>query len=72
MTDCAPWPPVPVLAGRLLAGALLGALLGVVVELELELELLLQPAAASSAAATTAKPILLCLRTLVPPGMGPG
>jgi hypothetical protein len=70
VTDCAPWPPVPVLAGRLLAGALLGVVTEL--ELELELELLLQPAAASSAAATTAKPILLCLRTLVPPGMSPG
>src|SRR5215472_292505 len=39
-------------------------------EVELELELLLQPAAASSAAATAAKPILLCLRTVVPPGVG--
>jgi hypothetical protein len=55
-----------VLAGRLLAGA---AVVGtVVVELELELELLLQPAAASAAATTAAKPILLSLRTVVPPG----
>jgi len=46
--------------------ALLGA---VVAELVLELELLLQPAAASSAAATAAKPILLSLRTVVPPGV---
>ena len=37
---------------------------------ELELELLLQPTAASSAAATAAKPILLSLRTVVPPGVG--
>jgi hypothetical protein len=49
------------------AAALVGA---VVAELELELELLLQPAAASSAAATAAKPILLSLRTVVPPGVG--
>jgi hypothetical protein len=38
---------------------------------ELELELLLQPAAASTAAVTAAKlarPSLLCLRTVVPPG----
>jgi len=58
---------VPGLAGALVAGA---ALLGAVVaELVLELELLLQPAAASSAAATAAKPILLSLRTVVPPGV---
>jgi hypothetical protein len=56
-----------VLAGRLLAGA---AVVGTVVaELELELELLLQPAAASDAATTAAKPILLSLRTVVPPGV---
>jgi hypothetical protein len=58
---------VPVLAGRLLAGAVLVELPAV----ELELELLLQPAAASTAAATAAKPArpsLLCLRTVVPPG----
>jgi hypothetical protein len=57
---------VPVLAGRLLAGAELGE----VAAAELELELL-QPAAASTAAATAAKPArpsLLCLRTVVPPG----
>jgi hypothetical protein len=61
-----------VLAGRLVAGAaLVGPVVGaVVVELELELELLLQPAAATSAAATAAKPILLSLRTMVPPGVG--
>jgi hypothetical protein len=56
---------VPVLAGRLLAGAELVEVAGV----ELELELL-QPAA-STAAATAAKPArpsLLCLRTVVPPG----
>jgi hypothetical protein len=59
---------VPVLAGRLLAGALVGVVVvGVVVELELEL--LLQPAVASAAAATAAKPILLSLRTVVPPGV---
>jgi hypothetical protein len=55
-----------VLAGRLLAGAELVEVAGV----ELELELL-QPAAASTAAATAAKPArpgLLCLRTVVPPG----
>jgi hypothetical protein len=58
---------VPVLAGRLLAGAVLVEVPAV----ELELELLLQPAAASTAAATAAKPArpsLLCLRTVVPPG----
>jgi len=58
---------VPVLAGRLLAGAVLVEAPAV----ELELELLLQPAAASTAAATAAKPArpsLLCLRTVVPPG----
>jgi hypothetical protein len=58
---------VPVLAGRLLAGAELVE----VPAAELELELLLQPAAASTAAATAAKPArpsLLCLRTVVPPG----
>jgi hypothetical protein len=57
---------VPVLAGRLLVGALVE-----VPAAELELELLLQPAAASTAAATAAKPArpsLLCLRTVVPPG----
>jgi hypothetical protein len=57
---------VPVLAGRLLAGAVLVEVPAV----ELELELLLQPAAASTAAATAAKPArpsLLCLRTVVPP-----
>jgi len=67
VTDWAPWPPVPVLAGRLLAGAVLVEVPAV----ELELELLLQPAAASTAAATAAKPArpsLLCLRTVVPPG----
>jgi hypothetical protein len=56
-----------VLAGRLLAGAVLVEVPAV----ELELELLLQPAAASTAAATAAKPArpsLLCLRTVVPPG----
>jgi hypothetical protein len=58
---------VPVLAGRLLAGAALVDVAAV----ELELELLLQPAAASTAAVTAAKPArpsLLCLRTVVPPG----
>jgi hypothetical protein len=55
---------VPVLAGALLAGALVG----LVVVVELELELLLQPAAASAAATTAAKPILLSLRAVVPPG----
>jgi hypothetical protein len=61
-----------VLAGPLLTGAaLVGPAVGVVVAgLELELELLLQPAAASTAAATAAKPILLSLRTVVPPGVG--
>jgi hypothetical protein len=65
VTDWAARPPVPALAGALVLGA---ALVGVVV-LELELELLLQPATASSAAATAAKPILLSLRTVVPPGV---
>jgi hypothetical protein len=64
VTDWVPCPPVPVLAGALLAAA---ALLGAVVVVELGLELLLlQPATASSAAATAAKPILLSLRTVVP------
>jgi hypothetical protein len=66
VTDWAPCPPVPVLAGALRADA---ALLGAVVVVELGLELLLlllQPATASSAAATAAKPILLSLRTVVP------
>jgi hypothetical protein len=55
-----------VLAGRLLAGAVLVEVPAV----ELELELLLQPAAASTAAtaAKPARPSLLCLRTVVPPG----
>ena len=50
---------------------LAGAALVEVAAVELELELLLQPAAASTAAATAAKPArpsLLCLRTVVPPG----
>jgi hypothetical protein len=59
---------VPALAGALVPAAALVGVAGV--ELELELELLLQPAAASSAAATAAKPILLSLRTVVPPGVG--
>src|SRR2546423_1110833 len=45
--------------------------LGDVAVVELELELLLQPGAASTAAVTAAKPArpsLLCLRTVVPPG----
>jgi len=71
VTDWAPSPPAPVLAGRLVAGAaLVGPVVGAVVEVELELELLLQPAAASAAATTAAKPILLSLRTVVPPGVG--
>ena len=67
--DWAPCPPVPALAGTALADPA-GVDVVAGAELELELELLLQPAAASSAAATAAKPILLCLRTVVPPGVG--
>jgi hypothetical protein len=77
VTDWAPSPPAPVLAGTALADVtgvevVTGGevVTGVGLELELELELLLQPAAASTAAATAAKPILLSLRTVVPPGVG--
>jgi hypothetical protein len=66
VTDWAPCPPVPGLAGTALALADDGVAVGAV-ELELELEVLLQPTTASSAAATAAKPILLSLRTVVPP-----
>jgi hypothetical protein len=60
-----------VLAGTALADATgVEVVTEVELELELELELLLQPAAASTAAATAAKPILLSLRTVVPPGVG--
>ena len=65
MTDWAPCPPEPLLAGRLVLGA---ALVGAaVVEVELAL---LHPATASAVAATAAKPAtpsLLCLRTVIPP-----
>ena len=67
MTDWAPNPPAPVLAGRLAADVALADVAGAGLELEL---LLLQPAAASAAAVTAAKlakPSLLCLRTVVPP-----
>jgi hypothetical protein len=71
VTDWAPSPPAPVLAGAGLVGPVVGPVVGAVVaELEPELELLLQPDAASTAAATAAKPILLSLRTVVPPGVG--
>jgi hypothetical protein len=60
VTDWAPSPPAPVLAGRLLAGALAGPVVAGL-ELEPELELLLQAAAASTAAAATARPNLRCL-----------
>jgi hypothetical protein len=71
VTDWAPSPPAPVLAGTALADVTgVEVVTGVGLELELELELLLQPAAASTAAATAAKPILLSLRTVVPPGVG--
>jgi hypothetical protein len=61
VTDWAPSPPAPVLAGGLLAGALAGPVVaGLELEPELEL-LLLQAAAASTAAAATAKPNLRCL-----------
>ena len=60
MTDWVPAPPVPVPAGRLVAGT---ALLGGVVA-ELELELLLHPAAASTVAATVARPAQPSLRCL--------